>query len=141
MCDAIVIKKKKKNRSDITPDLGGHRPQRPCAQGRTYAKQLRKSEVKGRSHSVEERTCTHSYKITATSQPASLMKYTWERRGGPGGYWLGEGGGRGGGGGGAQGLPATAERFPAGAGGVFVVVRLGQRALRTGLPCLTGLWQ
>ena len=31
--------KEKKNRSDITPDPGGHRPQRPCAQGRTYAKQ------------------------------------------------------------------------------------------------------
>ena len=32
-------KKIKKIRSDITPDPGGHRPQRPCAQGRTYAKQ------------------------------------------------------------------------------------------------------
>ena len=32
-------KQKQKNRSDITPDPGGHRPQRPCAQGRTYAKQ------------------------------------------------------------------------------------------------------
>ena len=30
---------KKKNRSDITPDPGGHRPQRLCAQGRTCAKQ------------------------------------------------------------------------------------------------------
>ena len=30
--------KKKKNRPDITPDPGGHRPQRPCAQGRTCAK-------------------------------------------------------------------------------------------------------
>ena len=29
----------KKNRSDITPDPGGHRPQRPCAQGRTRVKQ------------------------------------------------------------------------------------------------------
>ena len=29
------FKKIKKNRSDITPDPGGHRPQRPCAQGRT----------------------------------------------------------------------------------------------------------
>ena len=28
-----------KNRSHITPDPGGHRPQRPCAQGRTCAKQ------------------------------------------------------------------------------------------------------
>ena len=28
-----------RNRSDITPDPGGHRPQRPCAQGRTRAKQ------------------------------------------------------------------------------------------------------
>ena len=28
-----------KKRSDITPDPGGHRPQRPCAQGRTCAKQ------------------------------------------------------------------------------------------------------
>ena len=36
-----VIKKKIKNthRSDITPDPGGRRPQRPCAQGRTCAKQ------------------------------------------------------------------------------------------------------
>ena len=30
--------KKKKTNSDITPDPGGHRPQRPCAQGRTCAK-------------------------------------------------------------------------------------------------------
>ena len=30
---------KKKKRSDITPDPGGHRPQRPWAQGRTLAKQ------------------------------------------------------------------------------------------------------
>ena len=29
---------KKKKNSDITPDQGGHRPQRPCAQGRTCAK-------------------------------------------------------------------------------------------------------
>ena len=29
----------KKNRSDITPDPGGHRSQRPCAEGRTRAKQ------------------------------------------------------------------------------------------------------
>ena len=35
----VTKKKKKKGRSDITPDPGGHRPQRPCAQGRTYAKQ------------------------------------------------------------------------------------------------------
>ena len=34
-----VLKKEKKNRSDITPDPGGHWPQRPCAQGRTCAKQ------------------------------------------------------------------------------------------------------
>ena len=32
-------KKKNNNRSDITPDPAGHRPQRPCAQGRTCAKQ------------------------------------------------------------------------------------------------------
>ena len=32
-------KKIKINRSDITLDPGGHRSQRPCAQGRTYAKQ------------------------------------------------------------------------------------------------------
>ena len=32
------ITKQKKNRLDITPDPGGHRPQRPCAQGRTRAK-------------------------------------------------------------------------------------------------------
>ena len=32
-------KNSKKHRSDITPDPGGHRPQRPCAQGRTCAKQ------------------------------------------------------------------------------------------------------
>ena len=31
--------KNKKNISDITPDPGGHRPQRPCAQGRTCAEQ------------------------------------------------------------------------------------------------------
>ena len=36
---APAAKINKKNRSDITPDPGGHRPQRPCAQGRTYAKQ------------------------------------------------------------------------------------------------------
>ena len=29
----------KKKRSDVTPDPGGHRPQCPCAQGRTCAKQ------------------------------------------------------------------------------------------------------
>ena len=29
-------KNQQKNRSDITPDPGGHRPQRPCAQGRTH---------------------------------------------------------------------------------------------------------
>ena len=32
-------REKKRNRSDITPDPGGHRPQHPCAQGRTRAKQ------------------------------------------------------------------------------------------------------
>ena len=32
-------KNSKKHRSDISPDPGGHRPQRPCAQGRTCAKQ------------------------------------------------------------------------------------------------------
>ena len=31
--------KKKKTGSDITPDPGGHWPQRPCAQGRTHVKQ------------------------------------------------------------------------------------------------------
>ena len=30
---------KTKTRSDITKDPGGHRPQRPYAQGRTHAKQ------------------------------------------------------------------------------------------------------
>ena len=30
---------KKKQRSGITTDPSGHRPQRPCAQGRTCAKQ------------------------------------------------------------------------------------------------------
>ena len=30
---ALCIKKTKRNRSEITPDQGGHRPQRPCAQG------------------------------------------------------------------------------------------------------------
>ena len=34
-----VGKKTKKNRSDITPDPGGHRAQRPRVQGRTCAKQ------------------------------------------------------------------------------------------------------
>ena len=29
--------KKQKNRADIMPDPGGHRPQHPCAQGRTGA--------------------------------------------------------------------------------------------------------
>ena len=38
MC-AMINKQKQKKRSDITPDPGGHRPQRPCAQGRTCAKQ------------------------------------------------------------------------------------------------------
>ena len=32
-------KKEIENRSDITPDPGGHWPQRPCGQGRTCAKQ------------------------------------------------------------------------------------------------------
>ena len=32
-------KRMKTKRSDITPDPGGHRPQRPRAQGRTRAKQ------------------------------------------------------------------------------------------------------
>ena len=38
---AVVHQPKKKHthRSDITPDPGGHWPQRPCAQGRTGAKQ------------------------------------------------------------------------------------------------------
>ena len=40
LCSAHVFEKKEnKNRSDITPDPGGNRPQRPCAQGRTFAKQ------------------------------------------------------------------------------------------------------
>ena len=30
---------RKKNESDITPNPGGHRPQLPCAQGRTCAEQ------------------------------------------------------------------------------------------------------
>ena len=34
-----LLQQQKKNRSDITPDPGGHRPQRPCAQGRTCAEQ------------------------------------------------------------------------------------------------------
>ena len=37
-CSSIGIEKKN-NRSDITPDPDGHRPQRPYAQGRTRAKQ------------------------------------------------------------------------------------------------------
>ena len=38
-CGRHQVMEKKKNRSDITPDPGGHRPQRPCAPGRTRAKQ------------------------------------------------------------------------------------------------------
>ena len=38
-CSKSGLKKKEKNRSDNTPDPGGHRPQCPCAQGRTCAKQ------------------------------------------------------------------------------------------------------
>ena len=43
-CGGILMvhihrEREEKNRSDITPDPGGHRPQRPCAQGRTCAKQ------------------------------------------------------------------------------------------------------
>ena len=35
----VCMKHEVKNRSDITPYPGGHRPQRPCAQGWTRAKQ------------------------------------------------------------------------------------------------------
>ena len=40
--EATALKpvKKQTTRSDITPDSGGHRPQHPCAQGRTCAKQV-----------------------------------------------------------------------------------------------------
>ena len=38
-CTCTRSMKKKKGRSEITPDPGGHRPQQPCAQGRTRAKQ------------------------------------------------------------------------------------------------------
>ena len=34
MCQMMM--RKKEIRSDITPDPGGHRPQRACAQGQTY---------------------------------------------------------------------------------------------------------
>ena len=35
----ICKKNNKKKNSDITPNPNGHRPQRPCAQGRTCAEQ------------------------------------------------------------------------------------------------------
>ena len=35
----LELSRKKKIRSDITPDPSGHRPQRPCTQRRTRAKQ------------------------------------------------------------------------------------------------------
>ena len=35
----LCQEQQQKNRSDITSDPGGHRPQRPCAQGRTRGKQ------------------------------------------------------------------------------------------------------
>ena len=38
-CMCYLEKKGQKRRSDITPDPGGHWPQRPCAQGQTRAKQ------------------------------------------------------------------------------------------------------
>ena len=38
-CVSMSTRENRETRSDITPDSGGHRPQRPCAQGRTFAKQ------------------------------------------------------------------------------------------------------
>ena len=44
-----------KNRLDITADPGGHRPQHPCAQGRTRAKQ----DQAQASAPWQNRTCQH----------------------------------------------------------------------------------
>ena len=52
---ATPLNNNKKNRKDVTPDAGGHRPQRPCAQGFPRAKQdevQASAPGQNRTHSV-----------------------------------------------------------------------------------------
>ena len=57
--ESSVKKNSQQKKSDITPNPSGHRAQRPCAQGRTYAKQV------ANCHG-------HTYVLTITRDTGSL---------------------------------------------------------------------